>query len=165
MLSEILHESQATGKGALSGNGPSEELLEAIDPWLIDLDSVSTTSSAKSSPFTQIKPKTLYNRSKKRVKVNISDDDEEAPAFKRAIIKKEKVDVGSAISSLSEELKRTREMKEGHKSVPQQAVHLLEVAYGERLDLMEFVQGCAFFKDEGNAGIFLAISNVEKRDH
>lgn len=165
MLSEILHESQATGKGALSGNGPSEELLEAIDPRLVDLDSVSTTSSAKSSPFTQIKPKTLYNRSKKRVKVNISNNNnEEAPAFKRAIIKKEKVDVGSAISSLSEELKRTREMKEGHKSVPQQAVHLLEVAYGERLDLMEFVQGCAFFKDEGNAGIFLAISNVEKRD-
>jgi hypothetical protein len=80
------------------------------------------------------------------------------------MVKKERVDVGSAISSLSEELKRTREMKASHKSVPQQAVHLLEVAYGERLDLMDFIQGCTFFKDEGNTGIFLAIESSEKRD-
>jgi hypothetical protein len=55
-------------------------------------------------------------------------------------------------------------MKASYKSVPRQAVHLLEVEYGERLDLMEFIQGCTFFKDEGNAEIFLAIVNVEKRD-
>jgi hypothetical protein len=38
------------------------------------------------------------------------------------------------------------------------------VEYGERLGLIEFIQGCTFFKDEGNAEIFLAIVNVEKRD-
>jgi hypothetical protein len=164
MLSEILHESQATGKGALSGNSPTDELLEAIDPRLVDLDSASTTPSSRLSPFSQIKAKAPYNRSKKRAKTDISDEEEERPAFKRATIKKEKVDVGSAISGLSEELKRTREMKASYKSVPQQAVRLLEVEYGERLGLMEFIQGCTFFKDEGNAEIFLAIVNVEKRD-
>ena len=55
-------------------------------------------------------------------------------------------------------------MRAGHKSVPQQAVHLLEVAYRDRLNLMEFIQGCTFFKDEGNAGIFLAITDAKKRD-
>jgi hypothetical protein len=45
-------------------------------------------------------------------------------------------------------------MKAAYKSVPQQAVYLLEVTYGERLGLMDFIQGCTFFKDEGNAGIF-----------
>jgi hypothetical protein len=55
-------------------------------------------------------------------------------------------------------------MKESYKSVPQQAIHLLKVTYSERLSLMEFIQGCTFFKDEGNAGIFLAIENAEKRD-
>jgi hypothetical protein len=43
MLSEILHESQATGNGALLGNSPTDELLEAIDPRLVDFDSASTT--------------------------------------------------------------------------------------------------------------------------
>jgi hypothetical protein len=55
-------------------------------------------------------------------------------------------------------------MKVSYKSVPQQAVHLLEVECGEKLGLMESIQGCTFFKDEGNAEIFLAIVNVEKRD-
>jgi len=61
-------------------------------------------------------------------------------------------------------LKAAREMKASYKTVSQQAVHLLEVKYGERLDLMEFIQGCTFFKDKGNAGIFLAINDAEKRD-
>lgn len=169
MLSEILHESQATGRGALSGYGPREGALKGhlvIDPRLTDLDSEVPTS-VRSSPFPQIKPKTPYNRSKKRARVDMSDEEEEeAPASKRPTVKKDKdkVDVGSAISSLSEELKRSREIKESYKSVPQQAIHLLEVIYGERLDLMEFIQGCIFFKDEGNAGIFIAIENAEKRD-
>jgi hypothetical protein len=170
MLSETLHESQATGKGALSGCGPREGPLKGcvvIDPRLTDLDSEVTTPSVRSSPFLQMRLKPPYNRSKKRARVDMSDEEEEeVSASKRPTVKKDKdkVDVGSAISSLSEELKRSREMKESYKSVPQQAIHLLEVTYGERLGLMEFIQGCTFFKDEGNAGIFLAIENAEKRD-
>jgi hypothetical protein len=29
---------------------------------------------------------------------------------------------------------------------------------------MEFIEGCAFFKDEKNAGIFLSITNLTRRD-
>jgi hypothetical protein len=43
-------------------------------------------------------------------------------------------------------------------------VELLELAYGNRLDMMEFIKGCAFFKDEKNAGIFLSITNLARRD-
>jgi hypothetical protein len=113
----------------------------------------------------QTNPNLAYNRSKRRVQVEISNDEDKGQLVsKRLNAKKEKVDVGSAISSLSNELKAAREIKASHKTVSQQAVHLLKVKYSERLDLIEFIQGCTFFKDKGNAGIFLAINNAKKRD-
>jgi hypothetical protein len=166
LLSEILHESQATGKGAVSGNEPEREPIgeHFIDPRLLDYDQSDTARSlAKASPAPQPRPKTTYNRSKKRLKEGNSDDEDGELS---GIQKKgpRKVDIGTAVEALSRQWELSREERLSYKTVSQQAVHLLEVKYGERMELMEFIQGCTFFKDEGNAGIFLAITSAEKRD-
>jgi hypothetical protein len=81
----------------------------------------SATLSASVSPAPQTpysKPKILYNRSKKRVRIEGSDDEGEgvtAPAAK-------KVDLGYTISTLSAEMTRGRKAKEEHKSAQEKAV-------------------------------------------
>jgi hypothetical protein len=165
-LSEILHDTQATGQGAVSGLG-SHQLV--LDPRLrqIDTDTQASIASRSSSPTSQLKPKTPYNRSKKRVSTEISNDNTlETLTIKRVDIKRgeQKVDLGLAISGLSATMERAIEEKKTHKTDSQKAVELLELAYGNRLDMMEFIEGCAFFKDEKNAGIFLSITNLARRD-
>ena len=61
-------------------------------------------------------------------------------------------------------MERAIEEKKTHKTDSQKAVELLELAYGNRLDMMEFFEACAFFKDEKNAGIFLSITSLARRD-
>jgi len=41
---------------------------------------------------------------------------------------------------------------------------LLELEYGDRLDIMVFIKACTFFEDKHKARSFLAISNIERRD-
>jgi hypothetical protein len=154
ILGEILHEAQATGKGAVSMH--AFDSTSSIDPRLLSL---SRIPSAITSPSTSPVPG-LYNKSKKRAKVEISDDEDGV----KATSTHKKVDLGYAITSLSIEMAKSRKLREDHKSDQEKAVQLLEKEYGDRLDTMVFINACAFFEDEHKARSFLAISNIERRD-
>jgi hypothetical protein len=107
ILLKVLHKSQAVGKGALSGTDSNTPIL--IDPRLL-YDSTTPLVSVSPNPFA--KPKTAYNRSRKRAKTKGSDNKDEgivAPAAK-------KVDLGYTILSLSVEIARGRKAQEEHKS-------------------------------------------------
>ena len=165
-LEEILHDAQATGQGAMTGDDGDDIDFDSggvIDPHLRAL---STPGSRVSPAPSGLPNRTIphYNRSKRRPRVEFSDDEDTASSSTSKKPATSKVDIGSALSSLSNEIRLNREQKEKEKSVSQQAIGLLETAYGKRLELMEFIHGCTFLKDEGNAGIFLAITEVEKRD-
>jgi hypothetical protein len=41
---------------------------------------------------------------------------------------------------------------------------LLKSAYGNRIDLIEFINASTFFKDERKAGNFLVITDLQRRD-
>jgi hypothetical protein len=101
------------------------------------------------------------SRSKKRVKSEVSEDTDVSGKQKKV---KNQVDIGTALAGLSATLDRVLEEKKEHKTDSQKAVQLLESAYGKRLGMMEFINACAFFKDDKNAGIFLSITDVQRRD-
>jgi hypothetical protein len=63
---EVLHEAQATGKGAVSMH--TSNTINSIDPRLIG-SILSASTSASPVP-------SLYKKSRKRVKVEISNDEE-----------------------------------------------------------------------------------------
>jgi hypothetical protein len=121
-----------------------------IDPWLL----ASTSTSASPAP-------SLYNKSKKRVKVEISDDED---GEGRAVSTRKKVDLRYAITSLSNEIAKSRKLWENYKSDQEKAIQLLESEYGDRLDATVFINALVFFEDEHKARSFLAISNIERRD-
>jgi hypothetical protein len=151
IFKEVLHEAQATGKGAISMH--ASNITSSIDPRL--LSSIPPTSTSTStSPVPS-----LYNKSKRRVKVEISNDEDGG-----AIPTRKKVDLGYAITSLSIEMAKSRKLQEDHKSDQEKAIQLLESEYGDRLNTMVFIEACTFFEDEHKARSFLAISNIERRD-
>jgi hypothetical protein len=120
-------------------------------------DSTTPLASVSSTPY--LKPKTVYNKSKKRAKIEGSDDEDKgtlAPVAK-------KVDLRHAISGLSAEMARGRKAREEYKSAQEKAIQLLE-SYRERLDTMAFIKGCTFFEDKAKARIFISISNIKRRD-
>ena len=145
----ILHDVQANGQGALTLEDPTP-----IDPRL----SSSTASRSSTTPLKR--GQTLYNKSKKRVKVedlDRSDENSSTPAPK-------KIDLGTAISSLSKEIERTRKAKEAHQTNQQKALKLLEMEYKQRLDIGSFIRACTLFKDGGNAVTFTTLTDIEIRD-
>lgn len=161
-LEEILHDSQANGQGAFAGSTDGGADGGVIDPRLRDL----STPVSRASPGFSIRPNSDYGKSKKRAQADLSDDEDmESQSSKRPTPKTttSKPDLGAALLSLSEQLKLNREHKENQKTVSQQAITLLE-KYGDRLSTMEFFECCTFLKDEGNAGLFLAISDPTRRD-
>jgi hypothetical protein len=166
-LSEILHEAQATGSGALSlhPTDDGDNDLSVIDPRLVRINKQQRLS-ASSSPAPQPKQQHTYDRSKKRFKSELpNDDDIGVPASKR--LNKggfEKVDLGAAILGLSTTMERAIEEKGSYKTNSQKAVQLLESAYGNRMDLMEFIEASTFFEDERKAGNFLVITDLKRRD-
>jgi hypothetical protein len=154
ILSKVLHESQATGKGAISGI--SSDTAIPIEPRLLN----DSAASASPGPQTlHLQPKITYNKSKKRVRIEVSDNEGEGVAAPVA----KKVDLGYAISGLSAEMARLRKSREEHKSAQEKAIQLLE-SYGDRLDTMAFIEGCAFFENEAKARIFIGITIAERRD-
>lgn len=115
IFTEVLHDnSMATGRAAISGLQQLQQ-DELIDPQLLnDALNDSTTPSRTSTP--QIAPKPIvYNKSKKRVRIEGSDD-EDTPAAKK------KVDLGAAIIALTSEMAIARQSK----SEQSRAVELLE---------------------------------------
>lgn len=150
-IGEILHQQQATGKGALSGADPTP-----VDPRLSELD-----NSLRESPPDPM-PKSGYNRSKKRPRLDNSDDEQSGTPMQKKPA--QKVDLGSAISSLTEEMQRSRKSKEQFQSDQQKAIRLLETEYRGRLHISAFIKACTFFKDDGNAAIFITLTDTETRD-
>jgi hypothetical protein len=157
ILSKVLHESLATGRGALANTSTTPILIDdfPIDPRLLH-DSIISSSNVSPAPL--LKPKSAYNKSRKRARVEASDDEGEGTP-----VLAKKVDIGFAITSLSAELARGRKAREEHKSVQQKAIQLLET-YGDRLDTLAFIQGCTFFGDEAMANIFTSITLEDRRD-
>jgi hypothetical protein len=93
----ILYDVQANGQGALTLEVPTP-----IDPQL------ASSIAPRSSTAPPKKGQTLYNKSKKRVKVEDldgSDEDSPTPPPK-------KIDLGIAILGLSKEMEYTRKAKE-----------------------------------------------------
>jgi hypothetical protein len=151
LIGEILQDVQATGRSSFTTAD-----LTPLDPRLMALD--VSNSSASISPAPVAAPKSVYNKSKKRAKIEEEDDvDEKVPAAK-------KVDIGMAISGLTKELTLARRLKETYLTNQQKAVQLLEKEYKARLHIMAFIQACAFFQDKGNAGTFIALTDSETRD-
>jgi hypothetical protein len=152
----ILHDVQANGEGALSLADPTP-----LDPRLKSLDTIRGSASTSPAPSKPSKlSKTPYNKSKgKRVKGEEEDSDEGtlAPLPK-------KVDLGVAITGLSDELGRARRMKENFMTIQQKALQLLEKEYKERLHIMAFIDGTVFLQDEGNAGSFITFTDYILRD-
>ena len=110
LLSEILHEAQATGKGVIS----SLDSTMVIDPRLLER---SASSQSMPSPTPALRPKLAYNKSKKHRKDKLSDNkDSYTPAPNK------KVDLGSAILALLNEIARNRKFQEGQKSDQEKAV-------------------------------------------
>jgi hypothetical protein len=107
-------------------------------------------------------------RNKKRDMVEISDDDEDAtPARKHAKnnqTSEQKVDLGMALTGFSASLDRALKERKEAQTDSQKAIKLLESAYGNRLSMMDFITACNFFKDDKNAGVFLMISDIHRRD-
>jgi hypothetical protein len=126
VLFEILIVSSATGSGAVSGNDPdgilpSQNMNYFLDPHVLQSDATARTPAASSTP--NLKPAAAYNKSKKRVRIELSDDEDAAPAAKKVDTK---VDLGVAISNLTAEMGRTRKAKEKFMTNQQKAVRLLE---------------------------------------
>jgi hypothetical protein len=129
-LSEILYDTQATGAGAISLNVSTFQTdndLLVLDPRLIRIDTDQRTSArslASLSPVPQSKPKPSYKRSKRRLKIDISNDDDVGALVTKKANKKgeEKVDLRSVISGLSTTIERAIKAKEAHKTNSQKAV-------------------------------------------
>jgi hypothetical protein len=156
LIGTILHDVQANGEESVSLNRPT-----LIDPRLYAIDTAQASSIASPAPSFVSKPsKMLYNKSKKRTRVDTADDSDDgtlAPAIK-------KVDLGAALMSLSEDMAMGRKAREEHLTVHKKALKLLEKEYKKRMDMMVFIQACSFLKDEGNATTFTTLLDLELRD-
>ena len=145
----ILYDVQANSQGALTLEEPIP-----IDPQL------ASSTVPQSSITPPKKSQTLYNKSKKRVRVgDLNRSDEDSP-----VLLSKKTNLGTAISSLSKEIERTRKAKETYQTNQQKALKLLETEYKERLDITIFIQACSFFKDKRNTIIFTTLTDIVVRD-
>jgi hypothetical protein len=156
LIGAILHDIQANGEDSLSLNKPTP-----IDPRLREIDAIrlSTTTSPTPSSISKT-AKTLYNKSRKRTRAEGSDDLDDATLAPVA----KKVDLGTALTRLSEEMAKQRKAKEVYLTNQQKAIIMLEKEYKKRLDIMAFIRACTFFKDEGNALTFITLTDLEFRD-
>jgi hypothetical protein len=101
IFEEVLHKAQATSKGAITMH--AFDITSSIDPRLLSLSSIpSTVASTSASPAPS-----LYNKSKKRVKVEISDDEDREGG---PVPTRKKVDLGYAIIGLSVEMAKLRKL-------------------------------------------------------
>jgi hypothetical protein len=156
LIGAILHDIQANGEDSLSLNKPTP-----IDPRLREIDAIRLSTTTSPTPSSIPKTaKTLYNKSRKRTRAEGSDDSDDATQAPVA----KKVDLGTAITRLSEEMAKQRKAKEAYLTNQQKAIIILEKEYKKRLDIMAFIRACMFFKDEGNALTFITLTDLEFRD-
>jgi hypothetical protein len=131
LIGEILQDVQATGRSSFTIADPTP-----LDPRLIALDAGNSSASVSPAPIVALKP--VYNKSKKRARIEEGDDvDEKAPVAK-------KVDIGIAISGLTMELTLTRRLKETYLTNQQKAVQLLEKEYRGKASYNGIYSGVCF---------------------
>jgi hypothetical protein len=168
LIGAILHDVQANRGESLSLNIPT-----SIDPRLWALDTARASSTASPAPSSSSKaPKTPYNKSKKRAWVDTGDDSEDAtlalvalPVVKKVMVNdNNKVDIGTALSRLSEELGRARRAKELYQTTQQKAIKLLEQEYKKRLNILAFIQAYEFLGEDKHATTFITLSDHAVRD-
>jgi Myb/SANT-like DNA-binding protein len=168
LIGAILHDVQANGGESLSLNIPTP-----IDPRLWALDAAQASSTASPAPSSASKAsKTLYNKSKKRAWVDTGDDSEDAtpalvalPVVKKVMVNNNnKVDIGVALSGLSEELGKARRAKELYQTTQQKAIKLLEQEYKKRLNMLAFIQACEFLGEDKHATTFITLLDHTIRD-
>ncbi|KAK9429393.1 hypothetical protein V1505DRAFT_171059 [Lipomyces doorenjongii] len=128
MLREILDGAQATGQRALSvySNSPA---TPNIDPALAETRGHSSQSQSKSSDL------------------NWSDNDDDT----KRPYKKRKVDVAQAVTSMVDELRRSREAKQYQKTVQETAIDILYRDYETRLDTDAFVKAINVLESDSKA--------------
>jgi hypothetical protein len=157
-ISMIIHDVQANRKASLTIE-PSTN-VSTLDPRLMAIQNNSalfSTSRSSSAP-----PKVgqgLYNKSRKREIIEITNDTDNAfqtPA--------KKIDLGVAITALLKEIAQSRQAKEAYKTNQQKALKLLQKEYKSRLKVRAFLKAIALFKDDGNAVTFLTLDKREYRD-
>jgi hypothetical protein len=145
----ILHNVQANGQGALT----LKDLIP-IDPQL------ASSAASRSSTAPPKRGQTLYNKSKKRGKVkNLNGSDKDSP-----VPPSKKIDLRTAISSLSKEMERARKAKETYQTNQQKALKLLKTGYKERLNITAFIRACSFFKDKRNTITFITLADIVIQD-
>jgi hypothetical protein len=148
----ILHDVQANSQDALT--------LEDSMP-------VGPQGATSVPPRPSVVPlkrgQTPYKKSKKRAKpedlINSEKDYNvsQAPPLK-------KIDLGTAISGLSKEMKLARKAKETFQTNQQKALKLLKTKYKVRLNIVSFIRACSLFKDKGNAVTFTTLTDVLIQD-
>jgi hypothetical protein len=89
--------------------------------------------------------------------LNGSDKDSPVPPSK-------KIDLRTAISSLSKEMERARKAKETYQTNQQKALKLLKTGYKERLNITAFIRACSFFKDKRNTITFITLADIVIQD-
>jgi hypothetical protein len=99
-----------------------------------------------------IKPRTLYNKSKKRVKVEIFNNKEGILVSKKVDLRK--VNLRQAIVGITAKMAHRRKAQEEAKSAQEKAVQLLKLVYKDRLNTIVFIKACTFFKEENKACSF-----------
>jgi hypothetical protein len=107
LIRAILYNIQANREESISLNVPSP-----IDPRLSAIDAARLSATISPAPSSVPKTaKTLYNKSKKRTRVDTGDNSDDgtlAPAAKKV------VDLAGALAGLSEEMARGRKAKEAY---------------------------------------------------
>jgi hypothetical protein len=119
MIREILQEETANGGGALTSADPT-----LIDPRLLtyntELSRSASTSTSSGLSGLLLRPKTTYNKSKKRTKIkSVDNDKDEALARKKPDTK---INLGVAILGLTEQIDLVRKSKEKFLTNQQKAV-------------------------------------------
>ncbi|KAK9366090.1 hypothetical protein V1509DRAFT_569516, partial [Lipomyces kononenkoae] len=141
ILREVLDGAQATGQSALSVYSNSSATPN-VDPALAETQGYSSQSLSKSSDR------------------NWSDNEDDT----KKPHKRQKVDLAQAVTTIVEELRRSRTAKQNQRTVQETAVDILYRDYESRLDTGAFVEAVNVLESESKARIFTRLRADEKRD-
>jgi hypothetical protein len=138
--------------------------MSKVDPTLLNTQAISIPQpsafiSQDSSQSQSLTP-SILSKSRSR---NESDNEDDTKRQR----KKEKIDLGQAITNMADELRRSREAKQefrDQKIVQEKAIDILYKDYENRLDNDAFVEAINVLESESKARIFTRLKADEKRD-
>jgi hypothetical protein len=160
MLSDILDGAQATGNDAFSALTDIFDLSK-VDPKLV---STSHTSPISQVPHQSQTP-SIWSKTSRTRSRNESDIEDEQSSKKQR--KKEKIDIGQAITYMVDELRKSREAKQWlkeQKTIQEKAIEILYKDYEDRLTDEGFVVAINTLEADTKAHVFTMLKEGEKRD-